>query len=177
MQAIMVQVFTQIFNWMAEALTLGENHKFQDDFYTSYLKKMFIFQLVNQYSAFFYIAVKQQFTTAGCPDDDCVALIQQSLPMTLLVLAIMGVVQLVMGTLKVKFALWYEQYQMRSNVRYADNHEDTVYSYVEEQGKYGDFRVREQIELMTQLSLTLGYVLIFGAIAPRIVPICFVVFA
>jgi len=66
-QAIMIQVFTQIYNRLAEYSTIAENHKYQTDFYSSYLAKMFIFQFVNQYSAFFYIAIKQQFTPAGCP--------------------------------------------------------------------------------------------------------------
>lgn len=170
-QAIMVQVFTQIFNVMAEGLTVAENHKFQDDFYTSYLVKMFVFQLVNQYSAFFYMAVKQQFSPKGCPDDDCVGLIQASLPMTLAVLAVLQFVQVFVGTLMVKFNLWYEGYQMKAN-----GMEAATYSFVEEQAKYGQFRVREQIEVMTQLSLTLGYILIFGCVAPRIVPLCLLVF-
>jgi len=170
-QAIMIQVFTQIYNVMAEKLTLAENHKYQDDFYSSYLKKMFIFQLVNQYSAFFYMAVKQQFTPAGCPNDDCVGLIQQSLPVTLLVLSVMGFVQVLVGTLLVRFNLWYEAYQLKSAGK-----DEPEYSFVEEQAKYGQFRVREQIEVMTQLSLTLGYILIFGCVAPRIVPLCFLVF-
>lgn len=54
--------------------------------------------------------------------------------------------------------------------------EPPVYSFVEEQSKYGQFRVREQIEVMTQLSLILGYILIFGCVAPRIVPLCALVF-
>jgi len=170
-QAIMIQIFTQIYNWMAEALTLAENHKFQTNFYTSYLKKMFIFQLVNQYSAFFYIAVKQQFTPKGCPDDDCIGLIKSALPVTLSILAVMQIVQVLLATLIVKFSLWWETRQMKKN-----GDDDPVYSYVEEQGKYGQFRIREQIEVMSQLSLTLGYILIFGCVAPRIVPLCLLVF-
>jgi hypothetical protein len=50
------------------------------------------------------------------------------------------------------------------------------YCFVEKQSKFGKFRIREQIEVMTQLSLTLGYVLIFGAIVPLVVPLCFLVF-
>jgi len=167
-QAIMVQVFTQTYNIMAEQLTLAENHKYQDTFYNSYLKKMFIFQLVNQYAAFFYMAVKQQFQPGGCPDDDCVILIQRALPVTLLVLAIIQIVQVYVGTLLVWLSLWWEKRNLGD--------QNQIYSFVEEQGKYGAFRIREQIEVMTQLSLTLGYVLIFGCVAPRIVPLCFVVF-
>jgi len=170
-QAVMIQVFTQTYNWMAEALTLAENHKYQEDFYSSYLKKMFIFQFVNQYSACLYIAVKQQFNPRGCVNDDCVGMIRNQLPTTLLVLAVMRVVQVVVQTLQVKIALWLEARAMAKA-----GLEAPVYSFVEEQSKYGQFRIREQIEVMTQLTLTLGYVLIFGAVAPIIVPLCFIVF-
>merc|ERR1719454_361042 len=54
--------------------------------------------------------------------------------------------------------------------------ETPVRSFVEEQSKVGGFRVREQIEVTVQLCLTLGYILIFGAVAPRIVPMCLLVF-
>lgn len=172
-QAMMVQTFTAIYNWMAEALTLAENHKFQQHFYQSYLKKMFIFQLVNQYSAFFYMAVKQQFTPGGCPggEDGCVHQIQRTLPMTLSILAALQIAEVFARTLLVKVLLFVEQWQAQSA-----GESVLVYSYVEQQSKYGRFRVREQIEGMTQLSLTLGYVLIFGCVAPRIVPLCFLIF-
>ena len=61
----MIQIFTLIYNWMAPELTRAENHKYQDAYYDSYLKKMFIFQFINQYSAMLFIAVKQQFMEGG----------------------------------------------------------------------------------------------------------------
>lgn len=170
-QAIIVQSFTIFFNWMAEALTNAENHKYQENFYNSYLSKMFIFQFGNQYSAYFYIAVKQQFTTLRCQNDDCVGVMRQQLPPMLMFLAIMRVVQVVLATLKVEYKLWKEtQDYIREGGEVPD------YCFVERQSKFDKFRIREQIEVMTQLTITLGYVLIFGAIAPGIVPLCFVVF-
>jgi len=176
MLAVIVQVFTVIYNWMAETLTIAENHKYQSHFYDSYLKKMFLSQFVNQYSAFFYIAVKQQFTKNGCVTiggvpDNCVGMIQQQLPTTLAVLALMRVVQVVVATLKVKLFLWWESRQIEKA-----GGTKPVYAFVEEQSKFGEFRIREQIEIMSCLAITLGYVLIFGAIAPRIIPLCFIVF-
>jgi len=170
--AVIVMVFTNVFNFMAEAMTIAENHKYQSDYYDSYLKKMFLSNFINQYSAFFYIAVKQQFMPNGCLTidgipDNCTGMIQRQLPITLASLAVMRLVQVVVATLLVKVKLWWES-------RGLDNVE---YAFVEEQSKFGDFRVREQIEVMTCLAITLGYVLIFGAIAPRIIPLCFLVFA
>jgi len=167
----MIQVFTQTFNWMAEALTVAENHKYQQDFYNSYLCKMFIFQLVNQYSAFIYIAVKQQFNPKGCPSNDCVGTLQKQLPMTLAVLVVMQIVEVVLATLQVKFKVWLEDYQLKKAGGTPQER-----TFVELQSKFGTYRTRELIESMTQLCLALGYVLIFAGIVPAVVPICFLIF-
>jgi hypothetical protein len=169
--AILIQTFTLVFNMLAEALTLAENHQYQDQFYNSYLMKSFILQLVNQYSAFFYIAVKQQHTDRGCPDNDCIGLLQSQLPVTLLVLSITRVIHVVLAAVKVELALWYEEYTVSCM-----GEEPARRSFVEKQGKFAPFRIREQIEVTVQLALTLGYILIFGGVAPRIVPMCLLVF-
>merc|ERR1719362_1018971 len=170
-QAVIVQVFTQSWNFMSEALTDAENHKYQEAYYNSYLAKMFIFQFVNQYCALFYIAVKQQFTHLGCIDGNCVGMIRKQLPPQFLVLGVLRVVQVVVQSLMVEVKLWLEKRQIRMA-----GGDPPRYCFVEKQSKFGKFRIREQIEVMTSLSVTLGYVLIFGAIVPGIVPLCFLVF-
>jgi hypothetical protein len=174
--AIIIQIFTQIFNVLAEVLTDAENHQFQLSYYNSYLLKMFFFQFINQYSAFFYIAIKQQFTTSGCPridmyDNDCVGLLNEQLPMTLVVLTFTRVVQVVLATVIVKLKFWWEDYQMRKK-----GLEVVPRCFLEEQAKFGPYRVREQIEATVQLALTLGYVLIFGTVSPRISLLSLIVF-
>jgi len=52
-----------------------------------------------------------------------------------------------------------------------------VYSFVEEQSMYQTFRFRQQIDSMSQLVLTLGFVFIFGPVSPRIIPLCLLVFS
>jgi len=170
-QAVIVQVFTITFNFMSEALTDAENHKYQEHYYNSYLAKLFIFQFVNQYCAFFYIAIKQQFTNLGCINGDCVHMIRKQLPIQFLVLIFLRVLQVVLMTLTVELKLFLEK-----RVILKAGGDPPHYCFVEKQSKFGQFRIREQIEAMTALSLTLGYVLLFGAIVPTIVPLCFLVF-
>merc|ERR1719326_703241 len=79
--------------------------------------------------------------------------------------------QVLVASLQVKFALWWETYQMTSK-----GLTPPPRSFAEEQSKYLPFRIREQIEAMLQLVIPLGYVLIFGAVAPITVPMCFAVF-
>jgi hypothetical protein len=166
-QALLIQVFTIIFNALVVKLNAAENHKFEDAYYNSFLRKQFVFQFVNQYSAFLFMAVKQQFTERGCPDNDCVAAIRNTMPLTLLSLAALQIANLMLAVFKVKIALWWESRSLEHAPEY---------SFVEIQGKMQPFRIKEQIEAMTQLVLTLGYVLIFGAVAPWIIPLCFMVF-
>merc|ERR1719272_91350 len=48
--------------------------------------------------------------------------------------------------------------------------------FAETQSSYADYRIREQIEMMSQLVISLGFVILFGGVAPLIVPFCLVVF-
>lgn len=50
------------------------------------------------------------------------------------------------------------------------------HSWLEKQSKYPGFQILEQIEVMLELVLALGYVLIFGAVAFGTVLFCFLVF-
>jgi len=134
-QAVIIQVFTQVFQLMVQAITKKENHKYQKDFYESFLKKTFIFQFVNQYCPWFYIGVKQQFTTHGCTlTGDCVGMLKAQLPMTLMCLVMMRIVLVIVAAVKVKVALWLERRQM-----VAAGLPPPVYSFVEEQSKYSKF--------------------------------------
>merc|ERR1719491_595460 len=57
--AIQIKVFELLFHAMATRLTELENHKFQRDWYDSFLWKKFIFYAVNSYYPFFYLSVIQ----------------------------------------------------------------------------------------------------------------------
>merc|ERR1719276_408352 len=48
--------------------------------------------------------------------------------------------------------------------------------YAETQASYTEFRIRQQIEMMLQLVISLGFVIMFGNVAPLIVPFCLAVF-
>lgn len=171
----MIQIFQFVYNAVAEISTKMENHKYQVDFYSSYLMKLFIFQFVNQFSAFFFIAVKQKHTKWGCPDDDCMGLLRMQLSVTLTVISLLQIVAVFLATFKVKFFVWLEDKALAQECE-KEGKEVPVRGFLEEQAKHEEYRIRAQIEGMVQLVVSLGYVLIFGSVAPRIVPLCFCVF-
>merc|ERR1719160_915149 len=76
---IQMQVFQAAWNAITPILTEYENHKFQYSFYDSYLWKNFLFQAVNSYSAYFYIAVKLQHSKHGCPEGSCLSMLRRLL--------------------------------------------------------------------------------------------------
>jgi len=80
-----------------------------------------------------------------------------------------------MATVKVKFFIWLEDRALAAECE-KEGKEVPLRGFLEEQAKYEEYRIRAQIEGMVQLVVSLGYVLIFGAVAPRIVPLCFCVF-
>jgi hypothetical protein len=170
--AVQIKIFEVIWNILSPMLTDFENHRLQATYYNSLLWKQFIFQAVNNYSFFLYIAVKQRFSEEGCPAGGCLHYLRLQLSITLMILAICRIVQVCMESFIVKMTLEWEMYQLRKQ----GVEEVPERSVEEEQAKYGQFRIKEQIVGMYQLVLGLGYVTLFGAIAPIVVPFCFIVF-
>jgi len=185
---IQIQAFRLAYNCFVPVLVDWENHKFQRKYYDSYVFKQFLFQSVNSYAAFFYIAIKQKHTAAGCKGG-CLAVLRFQLASTLLILSVARIGQVVFESNFVKIKLWWEHYQLKVHwikdnewlfkhvmeVKEPQEHIPKRY-HVEEQSKYGVNRYQEQVENMLQLVLALGFVFWFGGVAPIIVPCCLAVY-
>jgi hypothetical protein len=61
--ALIIKFFSVVFEMVAPILVNFENHKYQADYFDSYVWKLFLFDYVNNYSAFFFLTV----TRAECP--------------------------------------------------------------------------------------------------------------
>eukprot|EP00747_Dinoflagellata_sp_TGD_P117409 gnl/TRDRNA2_/TRDRNA2_172601_c0_seq1.p1 gnl/TRDRNA2_/TRDRNA2_172601_c0~~gnl/TRDRNA2_/TRDRNA2_172601_c0_seq1.p1 ORF type:complete len:952 (-),score=137.05 gnl/TRDRNA2_/TRDRNA2_172601_c0_seq1:125-2980(-) len=165
--SMQIKIFEYIFNNIVDSMTEFENHMHQADYYNSYLSKQFIFHSVNNYAVFFYLTVKG--THWGV---DYLPLLRWYLETTFVMLALCRIGEVLFDSVSVKMSLWFEMYKMTSRSEIPPPR-----SFAEEQSKYAEFRSKEQIEAMLQLVLSLGYVLIFGVVAPITVPLCFLVFA
>lgn len=102
-------------------------------------------------------------------------LLRKQLSVTLTVITLLQIVAVVLATVKVKFYVWLEDRALAQECE-KEGKEVPVRGFLEEQAKYEEYRIRAQIEGMVQLVVSLGYVLIFGCVAPIIVPLCFCVF-
>lgn len=172
--AVKIKIFEFIWNILCPILTEFENPKYADDYYNSFIVKQFLFGFVNQYWAFFFLAIKQKYTAAGCPAGGCLWAVRKQLTITIAILSACRVLQVFIEAFLVKFALWWEDRALKKRLGTEDIPKR---SFVEEQSKYLDFQAQEQVQAMIQLVVPLGYVMMFGGIAPMIIPMCFVVFA
>jgi anoctamin-10/anoctamin-7 len=70
LNAIQIQFFNFVYTLVADALAERENHRTDTEFEDSMVVKLFVFQFVNSYSSFFYLAFVASQTS---PDDDAIA--------------------------------------------------------------------------------------------------------
>lgn len=69
--AVQIQIFNAIYSLLADALTERENHRTDTAFEDSMIAKLFLFQFVNSYASFFYIAfIASSQPPSGDAQDD-----------------------------------------------------------------------------------------------------------
>mmetsp|Transcript_8718 Transcript_8718/g.13019 ORF Transcript_8718/g.13019 Transcript_8718/m.13019 type:complete len:739 (+) Transcript_8718:66-2282(+) len=56
LNSIQIVIFNMIYNWVARQLTIRENHRTATSFDDSMIAKLFIFQFVNSYASFYFLA-------------------------------------------------------------------------------------------------------------------------
>jgi hypothetical protein len=185
---IQIKIFELIYNKVSLVLNDFENHKYTSDYYDSLLWKRFMFGFVNSYWAFFYIAVKQRFTERGCRAGGCFVDLRNQLRMTLIILTVLSIVMAVVQLLMVQSSLTYNEKTVQEEVKKkkrkrgaadgSTNKEPTLLrSWLEEQFFFSQFETIEQIATMQELVITLGYVILFGGVAPIIIPFCLAAFS
>lgn len=157
---VQIKVFEFLYDSIAQVLTELENHRHHESHYDSYLWKQFTFQCVNHYLGFFYLTMKQSRTREGCPDDNCLGILQKQMSVSFAMLSLCRIMHVAVYTMRVKYRL------SRWKVCCSDA------TFAEEQSKYNSYRVRDQIENKVQLIISLGHVLLFGAATPVIIPLC-----
>lgn len=170
--SMMIKVFELIFKQLVVVLTSFENHKYQDDHYNSYLWKYFALQFVNNYSAFFFISLAQRNTISGCKDGDCFYQLRRALTIALIVLSACSIAQVMLFAVLKEINLGLETIMYR----WTHEKEAAPRGLCEEQAKWSDFQIREQIDMMLPLVISLGHMLLFGAVAGIILPLCLIVF-
>jgi hypothetical protein len=170
-----INFFAFVYDFVVDWLLEFENQKYQEDWYNSYLRKQFTFQSVNNYFPFVLLAIKQ----ASIPEsvqssEESLHEVRKKLSMTLSILSVSRIFEVALSLVKVKASLWYRARRaMKPGQEKTRTGGD---SFTEEQSGYQEFKSREQIWAMLYPVISLGHVLLFGAAAPIVVPLCLLVF-
>ncbi|CAM9259913.1 unnamed protein product, partial [Ectocarpus fasciculatus] len=115
LNAAQIQIFNFLYTIVADALTERENHRTDTEFEDAMIQKLFVFQFVNSYSSFFYLAFVATSTSANddakaeCSGSDCM------IPLSINLLIIFGS-RLATGNLT-ELVIPYLQYKWRSSQR------------------------------------------------------------
>lgn len=161
--AVSIQIYQFFYSLFVPMLVEWENHKYEATYYDRIVFMQVVFQFVNNYTAFAYLTVTGNFT---------VAIMREQLQSSLLILTLSRVATVALYSFMVKLRIWWEDYQLK---RSGKTHQ-AERRYIEEQSKFNDLAIPDQVEQVLQLVIALGFVCFFGCVAPLIVPFCLVVF-
>jgi len=172
--SINIKVFELVFRPVAVALTNLENHKYEFEYANALIWKNFAFESINYYYPFIYLMVFAKYSEAGCPvvegfGQDCIWALRRQLIGT--VFFLVGVYRVVEVFMLYVVARW----RLATEDRASDG-QPVRRAFMEEQAKYGQYELKDQVETMLQLVLSLGYVVLFGSVAPIVVVIIWAVF-
>lgn len=70
LNALQIQVMNFVYSFLAKALTDRENHRTDTQYEDSMISKLFLFQFVNSYASFFYLAFIAE-SMGDCSKDGC----------------------------------------------------------------------------------------------------------
>ena len=103
--AIQIQVMNYVYNQLANMLSERENHRTATQFEDSMITKIFMFQFVNSFASFFFLAFVAKYIEGGCADGDCMKALSLNL-------AIIFGTRLVVGNLT-EMLIPYLSYQFK----------------------------------------------------------------
>merc|ERR1712124_169322 len=124
------------------------------EFSDSLVLKLFFFQAINSYNSFVYIGFFQG-RLEGCPDDDCIGLLERSLTTTFLSLAIMSFVEMGLPYAKLRWFLRSERKALEKTMVKKGVQAKTFVqpSYMEVQAKMERYsmvdRIQDELEIVT----------------------------
>merc|ERR1740138_998756 len=99
--AMLIKFFSVIFEIIVPKLVDFENHKYQEDYFNSYVWKLFLFDYVNNYSAFFFLTMTKAECSEDTSEHECsgktLLVLRQQVSRTLGVLVLCSIVEVIYG--------------------------------------------------------------------------------
>jgi hypothetical protein len=171
MLSAQISVFDIICGYVVRGLIDWENHEFQEAYFDSYTSKMFLFDCVNHYLPFIYLGLRQQLLMNGnCGEEVCLDVLRKQLCLRQLTCLLGCICGSLSSMGRVEWQLRWRRAGTWANVL-------PKLPLLEAQSHFVEYRTLQQYRHTMRLLIPLGSTLLFGAVAPMMVLVTFLVFA
>ena len=153
LNAVQIQVLNYFYLWIVTELSERENHRTETEFEDSMITKVFLFQFVNSYASFFYLAFVADLL-GDCPAGDC-------MPVLAINLAIIYGTRTFLGILLGVVIPYFYSYQMVLKVESADISRPEKEYFLE---RYN--QLSSTIQTYSEIAITFGYMAMFVTALP-----------
>ena len=153
LNSVQIQVLNYFYLWIVTELSERENHRTETEFEDSMITKVFLFQFVNSYASFFYLAFVADLL-GDCPAGDC-------MPVLAINLAIIYGTRTFLGILLGVVIPYFYSYQMLLKVESADISRPEKEYFLE---RYN--QLSSTIQTYSEIAITFGYMAMFVTALP-----------
>lgn len=163
LNAVQIQVFNFVYTILADSLTERENHRTDTEFEDAMIQKLFVFQFVNSYSSFFFLAFVATSTNV---DDDALAECAGSecmIPLAINLFIIFGS-RLLTGKLT-ELLIPYLQYRWRSAKRNNNYWQEITRPHSEFLLEPYD-PIKSTLKDYSEIAIQFGYIALFVTALP-----------
>lgn len=170
--AVQMQVYTKLWQYLANWITNFENHAHVGDYYEALVFRVFIFQFFNSFASIFYLAL---FKHLGAADSAVAQLeVRSQLRCIFAINMFFHALGMAMPLLQYRWDLYNERKALMKKDGYGVLAPATVHSFQEAQAKLPEYTLAEEIWDHNDALIELTFVLFFGFMAPEIILLCFI---
>jgi Calcium-activated chloride channel len=154
---ILISILNSFYQFLAVKLNNWENYEYINDYNDTLARKLFIFQFINSYSSFFYIAFAKD-DLEGCKDDSCIHELELQFQTTFVTIVLLNTVEILSPIITSKYKIWKETSQ---RTEYTSSEPLSHEEYLSKLNVY-EGTISEYMEVV----ITFGYFVLFGACFP-----------
>lgn len=160
LNAIQIMILNLIYRGVAIRLNDWENHRTDVEYENYLVTKVFLFQFVNSFASFFYIAFLKTTVEGECVNKDCMRELENQL-------AILFIIRIVVGNI-MEVAVPFFTYRFRLWSETKDTHQGNKpqYEQAEKEAKLNPYEDMESFEDYNEMVIQYGFVTLFVVAFP-----------
>ena len=166
--SVQIRIFSYVWSDLSQRLVDREHHRLELEFFSSIAFKTYVFQFINSFSSFYYIAFCQKPFEGSCPPQygGCWTYLTHQMIVVFGLYFLFAICDIVYPMCRLKLALRAELKKLKAQGRIAPDSTAPEHSFLEQQAKMETYTGQAQNEDYIQIVLPLAFVLLFGVSLP-----------